>query len=122
MKKEILLTIIYIIYSLPYGYFAMYQDYKNNSMLGYGVIFLVMIIAPIIAKSINIIIKVIPIIICNLISFIISNIFLKDMMGERWNVYFKPLTPSQFLLLICIINSIISVIAIYIVITPKYNK
>lgn len=100
----------------------MYQDYNNNSMLGYGVMFLVLIIAPIIAKSINIIIKVIPIIICNLISFIISNIFLKDMMGERWNVYFKPLTPSQFLLLICIINSIISVIAIYIVITPKYNK
>ena len=119
MKKRIFLTIIYIIYSLPYAYFAMHQDFSNNSMLGYGFMFLVAIIAPIIAKNINVIINFIPIMICNLISFAISTTLLKYMTGDRWDVYFKPLTHNQFLILISIINIVISVITIYIVNKPK---
>lgn len=115
MKKRIFLTIIYIIYSLPYAYFAMHQDFSNNSMLGYGIMFLAPIIAPIIAKSINVIVKVIPIMICNLISFAISATLLKYMTGDRWDVYFKPLTHNQFLILISITNISISLFIIYVV-------
>lgn len=115
MNRKLFVTVLYIIYSLPYAYFGMYQDFTNRYIWGYAVMGLVAIVIPIVAKNMNVIINNMSIVGCNFISFIISVIFLKYMMGERWSVYFKPLTPMQFLILMTFINIVLGIVTLYIV-------
>ncbi|RDU37911.1 hypothetical protein DRW41_08865 [Neobacillus piezotolerans] len=102
--KKIWVYSTLIAYCFPFGYFAIYQDYKDGSMLGY----LLLILGPAILAFIN---KLkgytFLIVIGNLFSAGVSFYFSNQMAGvDRWGYYFKPLTATSLLFTISILNLI----------------
>ncbi|WP_316569403.1 hypothetical protein [Neobacillus sp. YIM B06451] len=108
--KKIWVYFILIAYCFPFGYFAMYQDYKDGSMLGY----LLLILGPAILAFISKL-KGYPflILIGNLLSAGVSFYFSNQMAGvDRWGYYFKPFTANSLLLTVSLISLIPQVIAV----------
>ncbi|RFU60488.1 hypothetical protein D0466_21650 [Peribacillus glennii] len=109
MEKKVISILIICLYSFPFAYYSMYQDYANHTMIGY----LLMIVATsLLASFSKFFCNSIPLIIGNVISGIASCYFLNNLAGnEQWSGYFKPLTASQLLVLVSLINIIPQVIA-----------
>ncbi|WP_082306969.1 hypothetical protein [Bacillus sp. FJAT-27245] len=108
--KKVWVCFILISYCFPFGYFAMYQDYKDGSMFGYLFLILVPAVLAFFSKS-----KGYPflIIIGNLLSVGVSLYFSSQMAGgDRWGYYFKPLTATSLLLTVSMLNLIPQYIAV----------
>lgn len=107
MKKLIITLLIICLYSFPYVYFAMYQDFANASMIGYIVMIFGTSLLAFASKYVS---NFIPFIIGNLASAATSFYFLYKMSvtyGVGWyEGYFKPLTPYQLFLLVSLLNVI----------------
>lgn len=107
MRRLIISFFIVCLYSFPYVYFAMYQDFANASMIGYVVMLLGTSLLAFVSKYVG---NFIPFIIGNLASAVISFYFLYKMnviYGVGWDEgYFKPLTPYQLFLLVSFLNLI----------------
>ncbi|MCM3006150.1 hypothetical protein [Priestia koreensis] len=105
MRKFTMSIFVICLYCFPFGYVSMYQDWANTSMIGY----LIMIAGTsILAVSSRVFSNIIPFIIGNLASAMISLYFLHRMditLGAGWDHgYFKPFAPHQVLLLISCLN------------------
>lgn len=107
MRKLVISILIVCLYSFPFVYFSMYQDFTNKSMLGYLLMVGGTLILAFFGKFFS---NTIPLIIGNIVSVIISFYFLNKMeisFGIGWDGgYFKPLSPYQLLLLVSFLNLI----------------
>lgn len=104
MKKTVIGILLVCLYCFPFVYFSMHQDFENSLMLGY---LMMIIVTSLLAFLSNIFSNSIFAIIGNMLSLIISFYFISEMSGnERWDVYFKPLTPYKFLIIVSILNLI----------------
>jgi len=104
MRKIVIGILIVCLYSFPFVYFSMQQDFANGSMLGYLCMIVVTSLLAFVGKLFS---KSIFLIIGNILSLIISFYFIREMTGnERWDGYFKPLTPYQLLILVSFLNLI----------------
>src|SRR5690625_1476324 len=103
MKKLVIRILIIFMYCFPFVYYSMYQDFEYGSLFGY----LIMIVGTsILAFFVNISGKPILFIIVNIATGLISLYFVYTY-GIGWDeVYFKPLTPYQLLLLVSVLNLI----------------
>lgn len=107
MKRFITNLLIVCLYSFPYVYFAMYQDFANASMIGYAIMILGTSFLAFASKYVG---HFSLFIIGNLASAAISFYLLYKMSvtyGVGWDKgYFKPLTPYQLFLLGSFLNVI----------------
>ncbi|MGE8207504.1 hypothetical protein ACQKP0_23810 [Heyndrickxia sp. NPDC080065] len=103
--KKIGFNILLICFNcFPFVFFSMYLDYKNGSMLGYLLMIIGISVIAFYAKASN---NTFALIIGNIGSLIVSYYFIGKMGdNEHWGGYFKPLTPSQLLILVSILNLI----------------
>lgn len=104
MKKVVINIFIICLYCFPFVYFSMYQDFENQSMIGY----VIMIIA---TSTLAFFCKLtknrFALITGNIASTMISYYFIDQMSSnERWGGYFKPLAPVQLLVLVSFLNLI----------------
>ncbi|ALC87795.1 hypothetical protein AM499_19785 [Bacillus sp. FJAT-22090] len=118
MRKIGITILIAILYCFPFVYFSIYQDFANRSMLGYLIMIVVTSLLAFFGKFFS---NSIPFIIGNILSVITSFYFIHEMTGnERWNGYFKPLTPYQLLMLVSFLNLIPQFFAMNL--TNKYKN
>ena len=109
MRKTGINIFIFCLYGFPFVYFSMYQDFANQSMLGYWLMIAATAFLAFIGQFFS---NSIPIILGNLASGIISFYFIGEMAGnERWGGYFKPLSPYQLLLFVTVLNLIPQLLA-----------
>lgn len=107
MRGLVIKTLIVCLYCFPFVYISIYKDFSNGSMIGY----LIMVIATsILAFCSKLFSNIIPLIIGNILSAIISfySLYRMDiMLGDGWDGgYFKPFSPYQLLLLVSLLNLI----------------
>ncbi|MBB6447857.1 hypothetical protein HNR53_004568 [Bacillus benzoevorans] len=96
--------LIVCLYCFPFVYLSMYQDFANRSMFGYLIMIVATSLLAFFGKFFG---NLIPFIIGNIVSGIVSFYFISEMAGnERWGVYFKPLTPNQLLIFVSFLNLI----------------
>ncbi len=121
VRKLIVTILIVCLYCFPFVYFSMYQDFTNESMLGYVIMVIGTSILAFFSKFFS---NTIPLIIGNILSIIISYYFLYKMeveFGVSWHRgYFKPFTPYQLLLLVSFLNVIPQFLVMILV--KKYKK
>ncbi|MEC1179798.1 hypothetical protein P9B03_14965 [Metasolibacillus meyeri] len=80
----------------------MYQDFTNQSMLGYVLMIVVTIVLASIGKRQGYISCVV---LGNIASMIVSWFFISTMAeNENWGGYFKPLSPNEMLLFVSCLN------------------
>lgn len=101
MKKSIGF-IVSLMYAYPFVFFAMYMDFLKGSLWGY---FIMIASTSILAVISKLIMQKKLIIFGNLISFFSSIYFVYSMQAlEGWDVFFKPLTAMQLLLIVSLLN------------------
>lgn len=102
MRKIGINILIVCLYSFPFVYFSMYQDFTRYSMIGYLVMILVTSLLAFFSTFFR---NAIPIILGNIASGIISFYFISKMSGnEEWESFFKPLTPNQLFVFVSCLN------------------
>lgn len=104
MKKIVIGILIACLYSFPFVYFSMYQDFKYRSMRGYLLMIVATFLLALLGKFSS---NFTPLILGNIVSGIVSFYFNSKMMGiDRWNFYFKPFSPSTLLVIVIVLNLI----------------
>lgn len=105
MKNIVIGFLIVCLYCIPFVYFSMYQDFSNHTMWGYLIAMVVTSILALLGKLNSNSKSFIFIIIGNVLSFIISFHLISEMSGnEKWESYFKPLSPYQLLIFVSLLN------------------
>ncbi|MEY9973506.1 hypothetical protein ABH966_003906 [Lysinibacillus sp. RC46] len=107
MRKIVIGILIVCLYCFPFVYFSMYQDFTNRSMLGY---LMMIVMTSLFAFWENFPCNSIPFIIGNIVSAVSSFYFIgrmEDTLGIGWDGgYFKPLSPSQLVVIVSVLNLI----------------
>ena len=104
MRGFLIGIVIVILFCFPFVYFSMYQDFASWSMNGYLIMIIVTSLLAFFGRRFS---NSIYVIVGNILSVIISFYFNSEMIGnERWNGYFKPLTPNQLLIFVSFLNLI----------------
>lgn len=118
MRKKGISMLIVCFYLFPFVYFSMHQDFANGSMLGYLMMILVTSLLAFLSKMVR---HPVLFIIGNIISGAVSLFFINKMAGnERWDGYFKPLSPNQLFILVSFINFIPQLLAMKL--AGRYNN
>lgn len=110
MKKIVVGILIICFYCFPFVYFSMLQDFAKRSLRGYFIMIIATLLLAFFGKLFS---NLIPLIIGNIISGIISFYFIERMKGVGiWDYYFKPLTPTMLLILVSVLNLIPQLLAV----------
>ncbi|MBU3101289.1 MULTISPECIES: hypothetical protein [Clostridium] len=118
MKKWIIRLLLLVLFSFPYVYFSMYQDLINSSMIGYGLMIVVLIFLIFICKKTH----NLPVgALGNIISFIASYLMVIYSTDEKWSYYFKPFTSVGLLIFVSIAIIILQVVLVGIIKSRKLN-
>lgn len=104
MRKIVIGIIIICLYSFPFVYFSMHQDFMNQSMLGYLLMIagtsLLAFFSKLFGNSSSFTVG-------NILSFVISFYFTDEITGsEQWGGYFNPLAPIHLLIIVSLLNLI----------------
>lgn len=104
LKKIGISILIICLYSFPFTYFSMYQDFINRSMVGYVIMIAATLLLAFLSKFY---VNSVPMIVGNILSGFISFYFISRMMGSiGWDGYFKPASPNQLLFVVSFLNLI----------------
>ncbi len=118
MKKIIIGILIAGLYGFPFVYFSMHQDFVNGSMLGYLIMIVMTSLLAFFGKLFS---HSVYLWIGNLLSVIVSLYFNSMMNGnDAWGGYFKPLSPSQLVIFVSLLNMIPQFFAIRL--ANRYNN
>jgi len=104
MKKIALNVLIISLYSFPFVYFSMNQDFETGSIIGYVMMIIFTSTVAFFGKLTK---NTLAIFIGNISSAIISFYFITQIASNHsWDEFFKPLTPFQLFILISFLNMI----------------
>lgn len=110
LKKIGISILIICLYSFPFTYFSMYQDFINRSLVGYVIMIVATLLLAFLSKFY---VNLVPMIVGNILSGFISLYFISRMMGSiGWDGYFKPASPNQLLIVVSFLNLIPQFIAL----------
>jgi hypothetical protein len=109
MKKIILGVLVVSFYCFPFVFNSMKNDFDHRSMSGYLLMVLVTTLLAFLGKYFC---NSIPIIVGNIVSMLVSFYFKSTMDGGWDEGYFKPLSATQLIVLVSILNLIPQYIAI----------
>ena len=99
MKKTIAI-IAMLGYACPFVYGAMFQDFSSWSMAGY---MFMLVVTPVLAVVCSKAWGLKAVFLGNLITFFVSYYLIVGVEDvERWEYYFKPLTPVQMLVFVSV--------------------
>jgi len=109
MGKRGIGLLIVLLYSFPFAYFALYQDFANRTLLGYFIMIAATLLLSFLGARYS---RPIFPVIGNVLSAITSYYFINAVSGnERWDSYFKPLSSCQYFILISVLNIIPQLLA-----------
>ncbi|MGE7918357.1 hypothetical protein ACQKM9_05320 [Viridibacillus sp. NPDC093762] len=110
MKKVVVYSLIICLFSFPYVYFSMSQDYNESSMNGYLLLLVISIILAFFGGMTN---NSRTVFIGNAVSFFISYYFNSKMINiDSWDGYFKPIGSIRLLVVVSVLNLIPQLMAI----------
>jgi hypothetical protein len=103
MKKIWIGIVIIILYSVPFAYFSLYQDFTNRSLVGYLIMVIVTAILAFLGQYFS---SFIPLIIGNILTTLVSIYFYLEIGNtEGWDEgYFKPFYPLQLIIVLSVLN------------------
>ncbi|MGY3714421.1 hypothetical protein ACWE42_02725 [Sutcliffiella cohnii] len=109
MQKLWISISIILFYCVPFAYVGVQQDFTNGSLFGYLVMVATTSALAFASKYFS---NYIPFIIGNILSMAVSYYFFTGMESNgRWESFFKPFTPNQFLIFVVVLNLVPQFIA-----------
>lgn len=108
MKLNKYTILLLAFYCIPFVFLSMYDDYKNYSMIVYGLMIIVILYLAFLAKRKS---SFIVLLIANILSFLSSYSWvLRVNKIEEWEGYFKPLSSVQLLVLVTVLIVLLQVV------------
>ncbi|WP_419959473.1 hypothetical protein [Psychrobacillus sp. BM2] len=115
MKLNKYTILLLAVYCIPFVFLSMYDDYKNYSMIVYGLMIIFILYLAFLAKRKS---SFIFLLIANILSFLSSYSWvLRVNKIEVWEGYFKPLSSVQLLVLVTVLIVLLQV-AVYLFTWP----
>ncbi|QJX80440.1 hypothetical protein [Priestia megaterium] len=106
--RKLLLTVIFVLYCVPYVYLSMHNDFASHSMFMYGIMLIATIILAVISGYLGVWILAI---IGNIVSLILSVYFNNKMISvPKWEDYFVPLFSVRLLILVTCLIVILQIV------------
>lgn len=107
MKLNKYTILLLAVYCIPFVFLSMYDDYKNYSMIVYGLMIIVIWYLAFLEKRKS---SFIVLLIANILSFLSSYSWvLRVNKIEEWEGYFKPLSSVQLLVLVTVLIVLLQV-------------
>ncbi|WOV87005.1 hypothetical protein QWT69_14170 [Sporosarcina oncorhynchi] len=120
MKVNNYAIMLLIVYCVPFVFLSMYDDYKNYSMIVYGITLVIIVFFAFLAKRKS---SLMVLITANILSFLSSYFWVKRMDEmEDWGYYFKPLEPSQLVMLVTVLGVLLQLIVFLLTKRVGYKK
>ena len=119
MKKGWIGLIVLMGYAIPFVYFALLEDFKTGTLLGYVVLLAMFPLLAFIGQRFSHLLFVVA---GNIVSYFISIYFAGQMDTFGWDGYFKPLTAEQLILLVSLLMLIPQWIAIVVAMSLEAKK
>ena len=117
MKKAGLNFLILCLYCFPFGYFSIYTDFTERSMLGYLIMIIITSTIAFGGKYSN---NVLSLIIGNILSVIVSYYFLGKVVNDDLRAYIAVVRPHTLLIWVSFLNLIPQLFAIEL--ADKYKE
>ena len=108
MKKWWIGLTVIMGYAIPFVYFALLEDFKTGTLLGYVALLGMFTILAFIGQRFS---HLLFVVVGNIVSYFVSLYFAKQMSDFGWDGYFKPLTAEQLILLVSLLMLIPQLIA-----------
>ena len=120
MKLNKFAIIILAVYCIPFVFLSMYDDYKNYSMIVYGLMIIIVWYFAFLAKRKS---SFLVLLIANILSFLSSYIWvLRVNKIEEWQGYFKPFSSVQALVFFTILIVLLQVVVYLFTRPADYGK
>ncbi|WP_432361489.1 hypothetical protein [Sporosarcina sp. UB5] len=119
MKLNKYTILLLAVYCIPFVFLSMYDDYKNYSMIVYGLMIIAVWYFAFLAKRKS---SFIVLLIANILSFLSSYSWvLRVNKVEEWEGYFKPFSSVQLLVLVTVLIILLQV-AVYLFTRPAKGE
>lgn len=120
MKLNKYTILLMVIYCIPFVFLSMYNDYRNYSIIVYGLIVIVIWYFAFLAKRKS---SFLVLLAANILSFLSSYFWVLHVNQiEEWEGYFKPFSSVQLLVFATVLISLLQV-AVYLFTGPAdYGK
>ncbi|MGF9891075.1 hypothetical protein ABEX78_20675 [Priestia megaterium] len=106
--RKLLLTVIFVLYCVPYVYLSMHNDFASHSMFMYGIMLIATIILAGTSGYLGVWILAIS---GNIVSVILSFYFNSKMiLVPKWEDYFVPLFSVRLLILVSCLFAILQIV------------
>lgn len=109
MKKGLVGLIVLIGYTIPFVYFALLEDFKTGTLLGYVLLLVMFTALAYVGQRFS---HLLFVVFGNLVSYFVSIYFAGQRNDFGWDGYFKPLTAEQLILFVSLLMLIPQLIAV----------
>lgn len=119
MKRWWIGLIVLMGYAIPFVYFALLEDFKTGTLLGYVVLLGMFTLLAFIGQRFS---HLLFVVVGNIVSYFVSLYFAKQMSDFGWDGYFKPLTAEQLILLVSLLMVIPQWIAVVVAMSREAKQ
>ncbi|WP_214767321.1 MULTISPECIES: hypothetical protein [unclassified Exiguobacterium] len=119
MKKGLIGLIVLIGYTVPFVYFALLEDFKTGTLLGYLLLLVVFTALAYVGHRFS---HLLFVVVGNLVSYFVSVYFAGQRKGFGWDGYFKPLTAEQLILFVSLLMLIPQLIAVVVAMSREAKR
>ncbi|WP_336769819.1 hypothetical protein [Bacillus bombysepticus] len=108
MNKTLINILLFCAFSIPLPFLAMYQDKFYGIVIGYAIMLAALYTLSAFGRLLSefsLVLMLTGNIMSSIISWYCLSIMLTEK-GDTWLHYFKPFTPMQCLMIICVVNLI----------------
>lgn len=119
MKKWWIGLIVLMGYAIPFVYFALLEDFKTGTLLGYVALLGMFTILAFIGQRFS---HLLFVVVGNIVSYFVSLYFAGQMNDFGWDGYFKPLTAEQLILLVSLLMVIPQWIAVVVAMSREAKQ
>lgn len=119
MKKGLVGLIVLIGYTVPFVYFALLEDFKMGTLLGYVLLLVMFTALAYVGQRFS---HLLFVVVGNLVSYFVSVYFAGQRNDFGWDGYFKPLTAEQLILFVSLLMLIPQLIAVVVAMSREAKQ
>ena len=119
MKNGLVGLIVLVGYTVPFVYFALLEDFKMGTLLGYVLLLVVFTALAYVGQRFS---HLLFVVVGNLVSYFVSVYFAGQRNDFGWDGYFKPLTAEQLILLVSLLMLIPQLIAVVVAMSREAKR
>lgn len=119
MKKGLVGLIVLIGYTVPFVYFALLEDFKMGTLLGYLLLLVMFTALAYVGQRVS---HLLFVVVGNIVSYFVSIYFAGQRNDFGWDGYFKPLTAEQLIFFVSLLMLIPQLIAVVVAMSGEAKR